>query len=82
MKYIHPEREYIRIEIHPTMNGHSIFARNLHTDNMVPMNQDIATLLEAALPEGYRPNHSSLQAAEKDLKRLAAANGWTEVTDF
>ena len=82
MKYIHPEREYIRIEIHPTLNGYTIFARNMHTDNMVPITQPIATLLEAVLPDGYHPHHSSLRAAELDLKRLAEVNGWAEVTDL
>lgn len=81
MNYIHPEREYIRIEIHPTLNGYTIFARNLHTDNMVPITQPIATMLDAVLPEGYHPHHSSLKAAQQDLKRLAEANGLAEVTD-
>lgn len=82
MKYIHPEREYIRIEIHPTLNGYTVFAVNLHTSNMMPLTQGIATLLEAVLPEGYHPHHSSLRAAELDLKRLAEVNGWAEVTDL
>ena len=82
MKYIHPEREYIRIEIHPTLNGYTVFAVNLHTNNMMPLTQGIATLLEAVLPEGYHPHHISQAAAEKDLKRLAEVNGWAEVTDL
>lgn len=81
MKYIHPEREYIRIEIHPTLNGYTIFARNLHTDNMVPITQPIATMLDAVLPDGYHPHHSSLKAAEKDIKLLAEANGWAELSE-
>lgn len=48
---------------------------------MVPLTQGIATLLEALLPEGYHPHHSSLKAAEKDLQRLAEVNGWAEVTE-
>ena len=80
-KYIHHEREYITIEIHPTLNGYTIFARNQHTDDMVPITQSIATQLEAVLPEGYHPHHSSLKAAQKDLQRLAEVNGWAEVTD-
>ncbi|MCQ2302266.1 MAG: hypothetical protein MJZ94_06575 [Bacteroidales bacterium] len=81
MKYIHPEREYIRIEVHTTLNGFSVFARNMHTNTMVPLTQGIATLLEAVLPDGYCPHHSSLRAAEMDLKRLAEVNGWAEVTE-
>ena len=81
MKYIHPEREYIRIEIHPRLNGYTVFAVNLQTNNMVPITQGIATLLEAVLPDGYHPHHSSLKAAQKDLKRLAEVNGWAEVTE-
>ena len=80
-KYIHSEREYITIEIHPTLNGYTIFARNHHTDDMVPITQSIATLLEAVLPEGYHPHHSSLKAAEKDIKLLADANGWAELSE-
>ena len=82
MKYIHPEREYIRIEVHPTLNGYTVFAVNLQKNNMVPLTQGIATMLEALLPEGYHPHHSSLKAAQKDLKRLAEVNGWAEVTDL
>ena len=81
VKYIHTEREYITIEIHPTMNGYTIFARNQHTDNMVPITIDIATLLEASLPDGYHPHHSSLKAAEQDVKRLAEVNRWTELVE-
>lgn len=80
-KYIHPEREYITIEIHPTLNGYTIFARNHHTYDMVPITQSIATLLDAVLPEGYHPHHSSLKAAEKDIKLLADANGWAELSE-
>ena len=80
MKYIHHEREYIRIEIHPTLNGYTVFAVNLQTNNMVPITQGIATLLAAVLPDGYHPHHSSLKTAEKDLQRLAEVNGWAETT--
>lgn len=80
-KYIHPEREYITIEIHPTLNGYTIFARNHLNDNMVPITQSIATLLEAVMPDGYHPHHSSLKAAEKDIKLLADANGWAELSE-
>ena len=82
MKYIHPDREYIRIEIHATLNGYTVFAVNLQTNNMMPLTQGIATMLEAVLPEGYHPHHSSLSAAQKDLERLAKANGWAEVTEL
>ena len=81
MNYIHPEREYIRIEIHPTLNGYTVFAVNLQTNNMVPITQGIATLLDAVLPDGYHPHHSSLKAAQKDMERLAQVNGWAELTD-
>ena len=81
MKYIHPDREYIRAEVHETLNGYTVFAVNLHTNNMVPLTRQIATMLDAMLPEGYSPHHSTQVAAEKDLKRLAEANGWAEVTD-
>lgn len=79
-KYIHHEREYIRIEIHPTLNSYTVFAVNLHTSNMVPLTQGIATMLDAVLPEDYHPHHSSLKAAEKDMQRLAEVNGWAEAT--
>lgn len=82
MRYIHPDREYIRIEIHATLNGYTVFAVNLHTNNMVPLTQGIATMLEAVLPEGYHPHHTSLKAAREDLKRLAEVNGWAEVTEL
>ena len=81
MKYIHHEREYIRIEIHPTLNGYTIFAKNMHTDNMVPITQGIATLLDAVLPDGYHPHHSSLKSAQKDMERLSQVNGWTELVE-
>ena len=82
MRYIHPDREYIRAAVHETLNGYTVFAVNLHTNNMVPLTQGIATMLEAVLPEGYHPHHSSLKAAREDLKRLAEVNGWAEVTDL
>ena len=81
MKYIHHEREYITIEIHPTLNGYTVFAVNLQTNNMVPLTQGTATLLEAVLPDGYHPHHSSLKAAQKDMQRLAEVNGWAELTE-
>ena len=81
MKYIHHEREYITIEIHPTLNGYTVFAVNQNTNNMVPLTQGIATLLEAVLPDGYHPHHSSLKAARKDMQRLAEVNGWAELTE-
>lgn len=82
MRYIHPDREYIRAAVHETLNGYTVFAVNLHTNNMMPLTQGIATMLDAVLPEGYHPHHSSQAAAEKDLKRLAEVNGWAEVTDL
>ena len=81
MRYIHHDREYIRAAVHETLNGYTVFAVNLHTNNMVPLTRQIATMLDAALPEGYHPHHSSLKAAEKDLKRLAEVNGWAELSE-
>ena len=81
MRYIHPDREYIRAAVHETLNGYTVFAVNLRTNNMVPLTQGIATMIDAVLPEGYHPHHSTQVAAEKDLKRLAEVNGWAEVTE-
>lgn len=81
MRFIHHEREYVRIEIHPTLNGYTIFARNMHTDNMVPITIATASMLDAVLPEDYHPHHSSLKSAQKDIQRLAEANNWPELSE-
>lgn len=79
MRYVHPEREYIRIEVRETLNGYGIFALNLHTNTFVEVTRNIANILDATLPEGFRSIHSTLKAAEKDLKSLAELNGWAEL---
>ena len=76
MTYQHPERNYVRMSVHETLNGYSIFAVNLNTNNTVPLTFGIATILNVAVPQDYRAHHYYSKDAENELQRLAMLNGW------
>lgn len=80
-RYIDTEREQYRFYVRATVNGYSLQVLIVDRDENVPLTPQVASKMEVSLPDGYRIQCCTRQAAEKVLDQLAALNGWTEVAD-
>jgi ABC-type Fe3+ transport system permease subunit len=49
------------------------------TGDIVGLTRQVATQLLVSLPYDYRIQSGTLEAAEAELDRLAALNGWTAI---
>ncbi len=78
-KYIDPNQQRYRFHVRETMNGYAIQVLNVERDENVPLNPGIASQLAVTLPDSYRMQCCTREAAEEQLIQLATLNGWTEV---
>ena len=80
-RYIDPENQRYQYQVVNTLNGCSIEVLVVPNGDLAAITQRVAEALHITLPEGFRMSwpQGKREAAEKELARLAAANGWTEV---
>lgn len=79
MKYIDPNNQRYRFYVRECLNGYAIQVLNVEASENIPLTPPVASQLEIELPETYRLQSSTREAAEKELKRLAQLNRWAEV---
>lgn len=75
-KYINPEQQRYRYYVRESANGFAIQVLNVDRDENIPLSPPVASQLGVQLPDGYRIQCCTRQAAEKELERLATLNGW------
>lgn len=80
-KYIDPNRERYRFHVRESINGYSLQVLIVTSGENVPLTPAVAAQLQLRLPENYRLQGCTRDAAEESLKELADLNSWTEVTE-
>lgn len=78
-RYFDPENERYRFYVRECMNGYAIQVLLVPSDNNVPLTPSVAAQLQISLPDTYRMQSCTMAAAEAELDRLAALNGWVVV---
>ena len=81
MKYINPDDQRYQYQVVNTLNGCSIEVLVMTNGCLAAVTKSVAETLGINLPEDFRhafPN-GKRDEAEKELERLAAANGWVEI---
>lgn len=78
-RYFNPENERYRFYVRECMNGYAIQVLLVPSDNNVPLTPSVAAQLQISLPDTYRLQCCTKEAAEEELDRLAALNGWVVV---
>lgn len=79
MKYIDPNNQRYRFYVRECLNGFAIQVQNVEASENIPLTPSVATQLEIELPDTYRLQSCTSEAAESELKRLAQLNKWAEV---
>lgn len=78
-KYFDPDKERYRFYVRECMNGYAIQVLVVSSGENIPLTPAVAGQLQISLPDVYRVQSCTLENAEAELERLAAANGWVEV---
>ena len=78
-KYLDPENDRYRFLVRKTLNGFSIEVLVVPTGEIVGLTRNVASQLLISLPDDYRIQSGTLEAAEAHLDRLASLNGWTAI---
>ena len=78
-RYIKEGDDRYRFLVRKTLNGFSIEVLVVPTGDIVGLTRQVATQLLVSLPDDYRIQSGTLEAAEAHLDRLAAINGWTAI---
>ena len=78
-KYIDTNRERYRFHVRECLNGYSLQVLIVTSGENVPLTPAVAAQLQLRLPETYRMQCCTRDAAEESLKELAKLNGWIEI---
>ena len=78
-KYIDPENQRYQFMVRETLNGYALQVLIVPTGDIAAFSPSVASQLNVTLPDPYRMQCCTRQAAEKTLNEVARLNGWTEV---
>ena len=78
-KYIDPDNERYRYYVRECLNGYALQVLIVDRDENVPLTPQVAAQLQIRLPDVYRIQNCTQEAAENALDEVAALNGWTSV---
>ena len=78
-RYIKPEDDRYVYHIQQTLNGYSIEVLIVSTGDIAAITPGVAAQLHIKLPDLYRLQSCTVEAAEKQLDELAALNGWVAI---
>lgn len=81
IKYIDTEDQRYQYMVLETLNGYSLQVLVVPTGDIAALTPQVASQLNVTLPDPYRMQSCTRQAAEKTLKEVARLNGWTEVAN-
>ena len=80
-KYIDPENQRYQFMVLDTLNGYSLQVLVVSTGDIAALTPQVASQLNVTLPENYRLQCCTRNAAEKELSRVAQLNGWTQLSN-
>lgn len=80
-KYIDIENQRYQYQVLNTLNGYSIEVLIVPNGDIVSLTPRVASQLNVTLPENYRLQSCTREAAESELARLAELNHWTEMKE-
>lgn len=78
-RYFNSELPRYVFYVRESLNGYSLQVLNTDRDENYPLTPAVAGQLLVTLPDTYRLQSCTREAAEKELDRLADLNDWTEV---
>ena len=79
MKYIDPNNQKYRFYVRECLNGYAIQVLNVEASENIPLTPSVANQLEIELPDTYRLQSCTREAAETELKHLSQLNKWEKV---
>lgn len=80
-KYIDPENQRYQYMVCETLNGYSLQVLVVTSGDKAALTPTVASQLGLVLPDPYRMQSCTRQAAVKTLRELARLNGWAEITN-
>lgn len=78
-KYFDPENERYRFHVRECINGYAIQVLVVSSEENIPLSPSVAAQLQISLPDTYRIQSCTRNAAEEQLDELAKMNGWEAV---
>lgn len=75
-KYFCPENEQYRFYVSGCVNGYAIQVLVVSSVEHFPLSPSVAAQLMITLPDSYRVQSCTREAAEQQLDELAQLNGW------
>lgn len=78
-KYIDTDNQRYQYMVLDTLNGYSLQVLVVSSGDIAALTPQVASQLNVALPDGYRLQSCTREAAEEQLRQLAALNGWSEI---
>ena len=78
-RYINPENERYRYYVRECLNGFALQVLVVDRDENYPLVPSLAAQMGVVLPENYRMQSCTREAAEQQLDELAQLNGWVAV---
>ncbi len=80
-RYFDPENQRYQFMVRESVNGYAIQVLSVPNGVTVPLSPSVASQLNVTLPDTYRMQCCTRQAAEKELARIAPLNSWIQMTD-
>ena len=80
-KYIDPDNQRYQYMVLDTLNGYSLQVLAVSTGDIAALTPSVASQLNVSLPDNYRMQCCTREAAEKELARIAPLNSWIQITD-
>jgi len=65
--------------VRETLNGYAVQVLVVPSNVLTALKDEMAERLGLRLPDGYRFEECTREKAERQLQRLAEANGWVEI---
>lgn len=78
-KYIDTDNQRYQYMVLDTINGYSLQVLVVSSGDIAALTPQVASQLNVALPDSYRLQSCTREAAEEQLRQLAQLNGWSEI---
>lgn len=75
-RYRDPENQRHQYMVSETINGYSIEVLVIPTGDIIPLTPQVASKIGIVVPDQYRVQCCTREAAEETLTQLAEVNGW------
>lgn len=78
-RYFDPENQRYQYMVAATVNGYSLEALIVSSGDKVPLTPQVASQIGIVIPDNYRVQCCTREAAEDTLTQLAEMNNWVEL---